>query len=193
MVQTIELEIFDIDNKYGNLKDQDYLGKTEMNIGEIVSAGTTGLTKRLKAKGKTLKGSITVRAEEIQPARDFFSFKMSLTGLKTSMFGGSRHFLEICRSNEDGTFATVYRSKEQEGKSFRFNLDIGSRQLCNGDLQRTLELRWELSSNLNNDIRYLDYSNISATGTNLWDQNKALQKSSGSLAQNTVSDMERCR
>ena len=152
MVQTIELEIFDIDNKYGNLKDQDYLGKTEMNIGEIVSAGTTGLTKRLKAKGKTLKGSITVRAEEIQPARDFFSFKMSLTGLKTSMLGASRHFLEICRANEDGSFATVYRSKEQEGKSFRFNLDIGSRQLCNGDLQRTLELRWESSSNLDNEI-----------------------------------------
>jgi len=141
MVQTIELEIFDIDFKHGSLNDQDYLGKTQMNIGEIVSAGARGLTHKLKAKGKTLKGSITVRAEEIQPARDFFSFKMSLSGLKTSMFGGSKHFLEICRANEDGSFTTVYRSKEQEGKYFSFNLDIGSRQLCNGDLQRTLELR----------------------------------------------------
>lgn len=141
MVQTIELEVFDIDDKNGSLKDQDYLGKAQMNIGEIVSAGSKGLTHKLKIKNKTLKGSITVRAEEIQPARDFFKFKMSLSGLKQSMFGSSRHFLEIARANEDGSFSTVYRSKDQGGKMFSFNLDIGSRQLCNGDLQRTLELR----------------------------------------------------
>ena len=49
--QLLKFEVYDADDKSTNLDNHDFIGATEISLGEIVSAGGRGLSKHLQGKG----------------------------------------------------------------------------------------------------------------------------------------------
>jgi len=99
-VQDLKICIYDVDNSSSTLKDDDFLGKTYMTLGQIVSSKkkTVPLMKKKKVKSD---GEITINADEVTDKRSSaFSFK-AIGVDKKDLFGKSDPFLEFWRLHND--------------------------------------------------------------------------------------------
>ena len=131
-----------LDSNSRDLSNHDFLGVTEMTLGEIVGTSQGACTKKLNYKnGRPFKGSLTCRAEEVLNSREFYNLNFKFNRLERGMFTSGKHFVEIRRANEDGSFILIRRSDPMSGSSITWKLAVSGTELHNGDGERALEFR----------------------------------------------------
>uniref|UniRef100_A0A4W6FTA9 Copine IVb n=1 Tax=Lates calcarifer TaxID=8187 RepID=A0A4W6FTA9_LATCA len=154
-VQRLRFELHDISSGNNGLRDADFLGAMECTLGQIVSQRK--LTKALLKQGNTAgKSSITVTAEELSGNDDYVELSFSARKLDDKdFFSKSDPFLEIFRTNDDGTESLVHRTETVMNnlspvwKSFKVSLNT----LCSGDHDRELKCTvWDWDSNGKHDF-----------------------------------------
>ncbi|XP_048765643.2 copine-3-like [Ostrea edulis] len=111
-VQKVKIEVYDLDNETATLEDDDFLGKVECNLGEIVSRNPYN-GPLLKKDGKPMGGStIFIRSEEIKAGGEMASMKFNATKLDNKDFlGKSDPYLEILKKAADGSWQVVHRTE----------------------------------------------------------------------------------
>uniref|UniRef100_A0A3Q3KMD3 Copine-3 n=1 Tax=Mastacembelus armatus TaxID=205130 RepID=A0A3Q3KMD3_9TELE len=133
-VQNLKLAVYDIDNSTSDLKDDDYLGGTELTLGQVhtSSHSTPQLTLALHR----------VTAEEIKDNRAI-ELEMEAKNLdKKDTFGKSDPFLEFSKQGDDGRWQLVHRTevvKNNLNPSWR-KFFISLQTLCSSDLNRPLKV-----------------------------------------------------
>eukprot|EP01091_Cochliopodium_minus_P010033 TRINITY_DN2606_c0_g2_i1.p1 TRINITY_DN2606_c0_g2~~TRINITY_DN2606_c0_g2_i1.p1 ORF type:complete len:740 (-),score=227.23 TRINITY_DN2606_c0_g2_i1:64-2283(-) len=146
-VQKLKFDVYDIDNEKGNINDQDFIGRVELTLAEIVSSGGK-ITKRLvntKYHGRNV-GLINISSEELSDdLNSTIRFQINGEHLdKKDFFGKSDPFLRISKSTEGGTFVAVHKTevikKTLDPRWVPFELTL--RSLNNGDMERPL--LWEV-------------------------------------------------
>uniref|UniRef100_A0A7N8WJ62 Copine-3 n=1 Tax=Mastacembelus armatus TaxID=205130 RepID=A0A7N8WJ62_9TELE len=141
-VQNLKLAVYDIDNSTSDLKDDDYLGGTELTLGQIVSSKTVTRPLQLQKNKPAGKGTITVTAEEIKDNRAI-ELEMEAKNLdKKDTFGKSDPFLEFSKQGDDGRWQLVHRTevvKNNLNPSWR-KFFISLQTLCSSDLNRPLKV-----------------------------------------------------
>ncbi|KAL8612435.1 hypothetical protein ACOMHN_008420 [Nucella lapillus] len=141
-VQKVMISIYDLDNTTPELSDDDFLGKVETTLGQIVS--NSPFTKPLLyASGQRAgKGVITVRAEEVKEgigsvAMTFYAKKLD----KKDFLGKSDPYLEVLRMTPDGSWQMVHRTevvKNNLNPRWR-PFEIPMHTLCGGNKQQTIK------------------------------------------------------
>ncbi|XP_061162370.1 copine-3-like [Saccostrea echinata] len=111
-VQKVKVEVYDLDNETATLEDDDFLGKIECNLGEIVSRNPYS-GPLLKKDGKPMGGStISIRSEEVKEGGEMVHMKFSATKLDNKDFlGKSDPYLEISKKATDGSWQVVHRTE----------------------------------------------------------------------------------
>ncbi|XP_062569286.1 copine-3-like [Saccostrea cucullata] len=111
-VQKVKVEVYDLDNETATLEDDDFLGKIECNLGEIVSRNPYS-GPLLKKDGKPMGGStIFIRSEEVKEGGEMVHMKFSATKLDNKDFlGKSDPYLEISKKALDGSWQVVHRTE----------------------------------------------------------------------------------
>lgn len=141
-VQKVMIGVYDIDNTTPELSDDDFLGKVETTLGQIVS--NTPFTKPLlySSGQRAGNGVITVRAEEIKEgtgsvAMTFYAKKLD----KKDFLGKSDPYLEVLRMTPDGSWQLVHRTevvKNDLNPRWR-PFEISMHTLCRGNKQQTIK------------------------------------------------------
>uniref|UniRef100_A0A914E6U1 C2 domain-containing protein n=1 Tax=Acrobeloides nanus TaxID=290746 RepID=A0A914E6U1_9BILA len=137
--QKLKFEIYDIDdlkNRNAPLINQDFLGRAECELAEIIASNNGTLVSPLKDTNAP-RGRIVIHAEEIDEGqKEVLKFKIHGKSLdKKDLFGKSDPFLNFYRLNSDGSRQLAYRTEvikntsNPEWKPF----DLSVRQLCQGD------------------------------------------------------------
>ncbi|XP_061179725.1 copine-3-like [Saccostrea echinata] len=110
-VQKVKVEVYDLDNETATLEDDDFLGKIECNLGEIVSRNPYS-GPLLKKDGKPMGGStISIRSEEVKEGGEMVHMKFSATKLDNKDFlGKSDPYLEISKK-ASGSWQVVHRTE----------------------------------------------------------------------------------
>uniref|UniRef100_A0A915C0C5 C2 domain-containing protein n=1 Tax=Parascaris univalens TaxID=6257 RepID=A0A915C0C5_PARUN len=156
-VQDIRFEVYDIDSSSNNLADHDFIGSAESTLAEIVGGPFCRRSFSLRGKnGERDRGELTVVAEEAEDqSRETVVFALRALKLdKKQFFGRSDPFLQIYRTNDDGSSQLVHRTEviprslHPEWKPF----EVPMQQLC--------------GSNRNRNIRFDCYSYGSGTTKN---------------------------
>jgi len=149
--QLLKVEVYDSDSDSRRLEDHDHIGSCECSLGEVLTAQSKGLTRRLV--GKKSDQTITLVAEELLASKEVI--KLRLMGRKLDRkdwwgFGSSDPFLTILRAGEYGQWRVVHRTEVVKGdlnpKWKMLELTVSA--LCNADYHRPLLLRvedWNLS------------------------------------------------
>ena len=139
--QVIKFEIYDWDVKGAQLEEQDFLGRVETTLGQVVSgAGGRGFAAILR-DAPSGKGRLTVVAEELQASKEVVTAQFAAKGLdKKDFFGKSDPFFVISKSTSSGQFVVVRKSeviKNDLNPAWR-QMVIPVRDLCNNDYERAL-------------------------------------------------------
>ncbi|CAI4224522.1 unnamed protein product [Auanema sp. JU1783] len=139
--QNLRFDIYDIDCEKKPLSQQDFLGRMECDLAEIVSIEV--FQKSLSGLKKN-SGFIMVRSVEVQQgAREILEFFVKGENLdKKDLFGKSDPYLEVYRFNKDGTKSLVHRTeyvRKTLNPTWRpFRLDMQA--LCFGDKTRNVSI-----------------------------------------------------
>ncbi len=143
--QQIRLDVYDWDVKRGRLEEQDFLGKVETTLGQVVSARQAFATNLQGGKGK-----LFVTAEELQANKEVATVQLAAKGLDNKdTFGKSDPFFVISKAaaaggggTGGGSFVRVLRSEVVDNnlspkwKVFR----VSVRDICNNDYKRPLKI-----------------------------------------------------
>lgn len=155
----LKFEMYDIDNISNNLNEHDFMGRATCTLGQIVTAGGSGITLKLnKPNYNGNCGEIIISAEELAVCKDKLELEFMANKLdKKDWFGTSDPFLQISRSNErPGQFTLVHRTeylyKTLNPTWKRFVIPI--RSLCNGNLDRNMKFEC-LDYNQNGNHSYI--------------------------------------
>ncbi len=155
--QQLKFEIYDWDTKHGSLSQQDFLGRIETTLGQVVSAGgERGFTAILRDTPANNKARIIVTSEELQANKE--NVKMQLTGKdldKKDFFGKSDPYFVISKETSSGHYAVVHKSEV-----IKNNLNptwapasIAVRDLCNNNYERPLRIDvYDYDSNGDHDM-----------------------------------------
>jgi hypothetical protein len=110
--QRVRFEIYDIDNKTPQLSDDDFLGKIDTTLAEIVSGSPFTRPLMTKKNDKPAGGTITLRVREQSGRQDVLQliFKASKLDNK-DVIGKSDPFLEFSRQTADGHWEVVFRTE----------------------------------------------------------------------------------
>ncbi|KAK3577893.1 hypothetical protein CHS0354_008288 [Potamilus streckersoni] len=141
--QKIKFEIYDIDTPSARLADQDFLGRLECTLGEIVGAPGGKFERPLIRTGGNC-GKIIVRAEELANCKELFTLQFKGINLdKKDFFGKSDPYLEFSRANEDGSFTLTHRTEVIKNtlNPTWAPFQVMARTLCNGDPDRTIRVQ----------------------------------------------------
>ncbi|CAH0476660.1 unnamed protein product [Peronospora belbahrii] len=149
-IQQLKVEVYDQDSSSpGKLKEQDFIGKAEFTLGQLMGApGQSGSFLLTREKSTTVKhqGTLLVKAEEVKASSEAVRLRFCATGLANmdGIFGKSDPFLVISRLREDGeSWTQVHRTETIDNNLNpnwkRFELPL--QQLCNGDYKRPLSLQ----------------------------------------------------
>nr|XP_022339072.1 copine-3-like [Crassostrea virginica]XP_022339073.1 copine-3-like [Crassostrea virginica] len=111
-VQKVKLEVYDLDNATSKLSDDDFLGKVECNLAQIVSRNPFSAALE-KKDGKPIGGSlIYVRSEEVREGGEMVFLHIGATKVDNKDFmGKSDPFLEISKQTSDGSLQVVHRTE----------------------------------------------------------------------------------
>ncbi|XP_071174493.1 copine-8-like isoform X2 [Mytilus edulis] len=138
--QKLKFEIYDVDSPSSRLEAQDFLGRLECTLGEIV-----GLGGKIEKKLEGIKGlgQITVRAEEVSSCKESATLHFNATKLdKKDFLGKSDPFLIFYKANEDTSWTAVHKTeviKNTLNPTWR-PFSIPLRTLCNGDYDRSIKV-----------------------------------------------------
>ncbi|XP_064607159.1 copine-8-like isoform X2 [Liolophura sinensis] len=154
--QKLKFEIYDVDTPGTRLDQQDFLGRFECTLAEIISSPSGKLERPLGGPGNAKRGSITVRAEELSNSKEVIHFQFKATNLdKMDFFGKSDPFLVFKRANEDSSYTVVHKTeviKNTLNPTWR-PFSISGRALCNGDYDRTIKVEcYDWNSNGTSDF-----------------------------------------
>lgn len=136
VVQRIRFEIWDIDPV-----GKDFLGQMETTLADIIACKGRQFIKPLIGKNRNLNcGQIIIVVEEVVANKQVLTFTPSCAGIRRSLFSKRSTFLQIWKSNEDGTVSVVHKTEVCPGStdpSFKtVSLKISS--LCGGDFDRSI-------------------------------------------------------
>lgn len=111
-IQKVKIEVYDLDNATSKLTDDDFLGKVECNLAQIVSRNPFSAPLE-KTDGKPIGGSlIYVRSEEVREGGEMVFLHIGATKVDNKDFmGKSDPFLEISRQVSDGSWQVVHRTE----------------------------------------------------------------------------------
>lgn len=143
-VQKLKFEVYDVDSKSTNLRDQDFIGSAECTLGSIIGENGGRLEKQLTNKEVNKnRGKIILTCEELSECKDVVTIQFRGHKLdKKDFFGKSDPFLVFYRCNEDSSFTAVHRTeviKNTLNPTWR-EFTIPSRALCNGDYHRAIRV-----------------------------------------------------
>ncbi len=143
--QNIKLEVYDWDNSSSKLDGQDFLGRIETTLGQVVSgAGGRGFAAVLRdTPRKNSKSRIVVTAEELQANKEVVTIQFAASKLdKKDFFGKSDPFYVLSKATSSGQFVVVRKSevvKNDLSPTWR-PLIVPVRDLCNNDYERQLKV-----------------------------------------------------
>ncbi len=142
--QPVKFEVYDWDVKNARLEDQDFLGRIETTLGQVVSgAGGRQFAAVLRDAPRSSKGRLIVVAEELQANKEVVTLQLAAKGLdKKDFFGKSDPFYVISKSSASGQFVVVKKSeviKNDLSPTWR-PMAIPVRDLCNNDYERPLKV-----------------------------------------------------
>jgi len=108
--QLLKVEVYDSDSDSRRLEDHDHIGSCECSLGEVLTAQSKGLTRRLV--GEKVDQTITLVAEELLASKEVI--KLRLMGRRLDRkdwwgFGSSDPFLTILRAGEYGQWRVALR------------------------------------------------------------------------------------
>ncbi|XP_070186631.1 copine-3-like isoform X2 [Littorina saxatilis] len=130
-----------MDNTSDTLKDDEFLGKMECTLGQIVS-GSPFTQPLMKKKGERAgDSSITVRAEEMKEGGEMVDMLFRAKKLENKDFmGKSDPFLQVSARNNDGALQVIWKTEvvknnlSPEWQMFSIRMNT----LCGGDRSRPI-------------------------------------------------------
>ncbi|PAV88527.1 hypothetical protein WR25_07907, partial [Diploscapter pachys] len=136
--QSLKFEIYDIDSPMASLSAQDFLGRCECELAEIIGDGGKKTFNLSGLHGNC--GTLTVFADEVdEGAKEFAQFWVRGEKLdKKDFFGKSDPFLDIYRIRDDNNRQLAHRTEvikrnlNPEWKMFEVNVKL----LCEGDVNK---------------------------------------------------------
>jgi len=154
--QNLRFDVFDIDSPSRDLSKHDFLGRAFCSLGQIVSTTGSCFTAKLRQSATKEKGTIVLRAEEVDSCRDLAVMTFNARNLdKKDFFGKSDPFLVFLRCNEDNRF-TVCAKTEVIKNTLNPNWKkqvLPIQVLCNGDRDRTIKIEvYDWNSNGSHDL-----------------------------------------
>ncbi|XP_062842279.1 copine-1 isoform X2 [Trichomycterus rosablanca] len=141
-VQKLKFGIYDIDNKSVDLKDDDFLGGFECNLGQIVSSRRVTNPLQLKPGKPAGKGLVTIVAEEVKDNRAIVLEVEAKNLDKKDLFGKSDPYLEFFKQADDGSWQLVHRTeviKNNLNPSWK-KFYVSLHTFCNGDLNKPIKV-----------------------------------------------------
>eukprot|EP00397_Hematodinium_sp_SG-2012_P008252 GEMP01008308.1.p1 GENE.GEMP01008308.1~~GEMP01008308.1.p1 ORF type:complete len:597 (+),score=71.03 GEMP01008308.1:99-1793(+) len=147
--QTVICKVLDVDDDKVTFKDADFIGQTAFHLAKLVSAQGQTLTQKLTLpNSSTVRGMITIRAEELNASNQLIHAEFSVPNLPNNvkwynfLWHKPDPTLIIRRSREDGTWVKVCQTEVLESTTHPKwkKLSIKASQLCNGDLERPIKL-----------------------------------------------------
>ncbi|XP_061179726.1 copine-3-like [Saccostrea echinata] len=111
-IQKVKIEVYDLDNATSELTDDDFLGKVECNLAQIVSRNPFSSALQ-KNDGTPAEGSlISIRSEEVREGGEHVFLHIGATKVDNKDFlGKSDPFLEISRQVSDGSWQVIHRTE----------------------------------------------------------------------------------
>ena len=139
--QELKFEIYDWDTNSTQLNRQDFLGRTEISLGTILTSPGKQLSSFLKDGGG---GKLTILSEEINPnARGRVSLQLAGHKLdRMDFLGSSDPYYLLSKKMQNGQWALVYKSeviKNNCSPKWKV-MDKSLAEICNGDYQRELKI-----------------------------------------------------
>ena len=142
--QSLRFDVYDWDRETQSLADQDFLGRCEMTLAQIVAAKC--FATQLEGKRgprSSAKGAITITAEELEANREIVTLQFAAEDLdKEDFFGLSDPYYVISKEARDGHFVVV-----KKGEVVMCDLNptwkefvIPVRDLCNNNHDRPLKI-----------------------------------------------------
>ncbi|XP_029863583.1 copine-1 isoform X4 [Aquila chrysaetos chrysaetos] len=144
-VQKLKFAMYDIDNKFFDLNDDDYLGGIECTLGQIVSSSVFTQPLELKQGKPAGKGTITISAEEIKDTRVVYLEIEAQNLDKKDFLGKSDPFLEFYKQYDAGMWQLVYRSeviKNNLNPCWR-KFSVPLQMFCGGDFNKPIKVEFE--------------------------------------------------
>ncbi|KAI9032193.1 copine-8 [Hyaloraphidium curvatum] len=140
-VQNLRIVCLDVDNPSPTapLRDHDYLGHVDVQLGNLVASGKVNAFER-KFSMQVPPG---MQVEELDAGGAKQSVTLRLRGSKLDkkdFFGKSDPFIVISKARNDGAFAVVHKTEvikntlDPVWQPFKLKLDV----LCGGDVNRML-------------------------------------------------------
>ena len=139
--QELKFEIYDWDTNSTQLNRQDFLGRTEISLGTILTSPGKQLSSFLKDGGG---GKITILSEEINPnVRGRVSLQLAGNKLdRMDFLGSSDPYYLLSKKMQNGQWALVYKSeviKHNCSPKWKV-MNKSVAEICNGDYQRQLKI-----------------------------------------------------
>lgn len=146
VVQKLRFELWDIDPV-----GKEFLGSMETTLADIVAFKGRQYVKPLIGKNRNLNcGQIIIVVEELLCNKQIITFSLNGYDVRKSFWTKRDVFLNIWKSNEDGTVSVVHKTeviRNTTKPSFKpVTMRIGT--LCNGDLDRSIRfdlMEWKYS------------------------------------------------
>jgi hypothetical protein len=145
-VQEIFIHVFHCTDpsNLNEIECHEFIGEIRFTLSSIMRAPSQKLALLLTnpSKPNAVLGSVEIRAEAQRNTRDMLVIKVNGSKLtnKEGFFGRSDPFLEISRSNNDGSYTPVWRSNKIDSTLNPKwpEVKISLVTLCNSDLDRKL-------------------------------------------------------
>ena len=115
--QKLKFEVYDIDSETKKLTNQEFIGYTEVTLGNIIGEhGGKFSAKLLNRKNKKLKSIIEISAEELRENKEKITFQVRGINLdKKDFFGKSDPYLVFYRSAiESKDFVAVHKTSDKK-------------------------------------------------------------------------------
>eukprot|EP00057_Strongylocentrotus_purpuratus_P010854 XP_011665328.1 PREDICTED: copine-3 isoform X2 [Strongylocentrotus purpuratus] len=143
-VQKLRFSVYDIDNSTAGLNDDDFLGETELTLGQVVSAKKTERNLQTKSGKPMGKGTILIDAEEVADINDALILSFRAHNLdKKDVMGKSDPFLEFYKAGHNPdewhkvhVTEVIKNTLKPTWKPFKIDL----KKLCNGDYDKKIKI-----------------------------------------------------
>ena len=144
--QSLKFDVYDWDRETQSLEDQDFLGRCETTLAQVVAAkcfATQLEGGRGRGPRSSAKGTISITAEELEENREIVTLQFAAEDLdKEDFFGLSDPYYVVSKEASDGHFVVV-----KKGEVVMCNLNptwkefaIPTRDLCNNNHDRPLKI-----------------------------------------------------
>ena len=138
MVQMVRFDVWDIDPD-----GRDFLGRMETTLADMVAFKGRQFVKPLRGTKKNQDyGQIMIVVEEVIYNKLIITFTPSCQGIRKGFLSKRNTFLQVWKTNEDGTNSVVYKTEvyySSTSPSFR-EIALRISSLCSGDFDRNIQL-----------------------------------------------------